>query len=65
MTIDPTWFRAWYSYICALIITGDLASARLKSEALMRATADRDGERVWLQAAAFDARIHGRLDEAR
>jgi Tfp pilus assembly protein PilF len=65
VTIDPTWFRAWYSYICALIITGDLASARLKSEALMRATADRDGERVWLQAAAFDARIHGRLDEAR
>jgi tetratricopeptide (TPR) repeat protein len=64
VTIDPAWFWAWYSYICALIIIGDLASARLKSEAFMEAAADREGERAWLYAAAFDARVHGRLDAA-
>ena len=64
VTIDPAWFWAWYSYICALIISGDLASARVKSQAFMSAAADREGERAWLYAAAFDARVHGQLDEA-
>jgi tetratricopeptide (TPR) repeat protein len=64
VTVDPAWFWAWYSYICALIISGDMASARLKSQAFTSAAADREGERAWLYAAAFDARVHGRLDEA-
>jgi hypothetical protein len=64
VTINPAWFWAWYSYICALIISGDLASARLKSQAFMSAAADQEGGRAWLYAAAFDARVHGQLDEA-
>ncbi len=64
VTIDPAWFWAWYSYICALITSGDMASARLKSQAFMSAAADREGERAWLYAAAFDARVRGQLDEA-
>ena len=64
VTFDPAWFWAWYSYICALIISGDLAAARLRSQAFMSAAADREGERAWLYAAAFDARLHGQLDAA-
>lgn len=63
--IDPTWIWAWHSSICALVGIGDLASARRKSEELMCAIADREGERSWLSAAAFDALLHGRLDDAR
>jgi tetratricopeptide (TPR) repeat protein len=63
--IDPTWIWAWHSSICALVSIGDLASARRKSEEFMYAIADREGERSWLSAAAFDARLHGRLDDAR
>ncbi len=63
--IDPTWIWAWHSSICALVSIGDLASARRKSEEFMCAIADRKGERSWLSAAAFDARLHGQLDDAR
>jgi hypothetical protein len=63
--IDPTWIWAWHSSICALVSIGDLASARRKSEEFMCAIADREGERSWLSAAAFDARLHGRLKDAR
>jgi hypothetical protein len=63
-TIDPAWFWAWPSYICALILSGDLASARLKSRAFLNAAADREGERAWLSAASCDARVHGQLDAA-
>ncbi len=63
-TIDPAWFWAWPSYICALILSGDLASARLKSRAFLSAAADREGERAWLSAASCDARVHGQLDAA-
>ena len=63
--IDPTWIWAWHSSICALVSIGDLASARRKSEEFMCAIADREGERSWLSAAAFDARLHGQLEDAR
>jgi tetratricopeptide (TPR) repeat protein len=65
VTIDPAWTWAWHSFICALASIGDLAAARRKSEDFMRAFADREGERSWLYAAAFDACLHGRLDDAR
>ena len=64
-TIGRTWYWAWYSYICALIIIGDLTAARLKSDEYMAAVAERKGERAWLYAAAFNARVHGQLDAAR
>ena len=65
VTIGRTWYWAWYSCICALVIIGDLTAARLKSEEYMAAVADRKGERAWLYAAAFNARVHGQLDAAR
>lgn len=65
LTINPTWHWAWHSYICALVIMGDIAAARLKSAEFMRATGGREGERSWLVAGALDARLNGRLDDAR
>ncbi len=64
VTIGRTWYWAWYAYIRALVIVGDLTAARLKSEEFMTAVADRKGERAWLQAAAFDACLRGELDAA-
>jgi hypothetical protein len=63
--IGPTWFWAWCSYVRALVITDDLASAQQKSEELMSVIADRKNERSWIQAAAFDAHLHGLPSEAR
>ncbi|GEM_PF-6362244 len=62
--IDPAWIWAWHSFICALVIMGDLPFARQTSEELMRVISDRRGERSWLVAAAFDARLRGQLDVA-
>lgn len=64
LRIDPIWLWAWNSYIRALVIMGDAAAARLRSAELMQAGTDRAGERSWLAAAAFSARLNGNLDTA-
>ena len=64
VTIGRTWYWAWYSYIRALVIIGDLTAAQVASREFRTAVADREGERAWLYVAAFDARIHGQLGAA-
>ena len=64
LRIDPMWLWVWNAYIRALVIMGDAAAARLRSAELMRAGTDRVGERSWLAAAAFSARLNGKLDTA-
>ena len=64
LSIDPAWLWAWNTCIRALIIAGELDTARQASAELMRTGPGREDERAWLAQAAFDARLQGELGTA-
>jgi tetratricopeptide (TPR) repeat protein len=65
VSIEPRWAWAWYAYVSAQVVAGDLAAAQATALKFLEASAELVSNRDALSMAAFTARVQGRLGDAR